>query len=561
MVVFLLLLALQLCATALALTQHEIDTLLDGNIIVGNRASGGKIQIFPANVPTWNRHNVLWEYDTKEGVDGLTMDFDHINDVRRVRYHNREHILIAGNGPGLALFDLYEERFVFSYKPQVPVGQRCGMKSISIHAAEMLPDGNYAVADPTGSDRGGPSVRLIYGSNEEPAILQSLPFSGVHGVVWDHKRQLLWAWGGSKLKKYRYISAGKDSYLEQHGVAYKSPDWISAGHGMMPLGPDALIFNCAEGLGVFYIQHEKAAKRQQFELLYGTIDMATHFALDTKLLRGKGVDFNYKTGQIIQNLFETNTVRSPNTLRRDRSMVEWSYEPEDDMKMYKARWFIHNEFSYGSPNGDPLKNFIQTQSINRHGESTNRRPQFLDEFRRNAIVTVGESYKRNIRKQSTDPDEDEWKPIYEKICGPSWLSINRAGMIEGTPDEKDVDDDYRTMVIRVSDRNGLSDTAEFNFKVKELETPEPTPEPITKRSPTRAPSALRPTNHPTTHLFSIRSYNFKELIYFSPELVGPGWKAEGMGPFGRCAGVSYSIHNVCGLHSIETIGPLFSFTH
>ena len=540
MVVFLLLLALQLCATALALTQHEIDTLLDGNIIVGNRASGGKIQIFPANVPNWNRHNVLWEYDTKEGVDGLTMDFDHINDVRRVRYHNREHILIAGNGPGLALFDLYEERFVFSYKPQVPVGQRCGMKSISIHAAEMLPDGNYAVADPTGSDRGGPSVRLIYGSNEEPAILQSLPFSGVHGVVWDHKRQLLWAWGGSKLKKYRYISAGKDSYLEQHGVAHKSPDWISAGHGMMPLGPDALIFNCAEGLGVFYIQHEKAAKRQQFELLYGTIDMATHFALDTKLLRGKGVDFNYKTGQIIQNLVEANTIRSPNTLRSDRSLVEWTYEPEDDMKMYKAHWFLHNEFSYGPPNGDPLKKFVQAQTIYRNGGPTNRRPQFLDGFRRNAIVDAGESYKRNIRKQSTDPDEDEWKPVYEKICGPSWLSINRAGMIEGTPSESDIDNDYQTMVIRVSDRNGLSDVAEFNFKVKEPGIPEPTPAPT--HAPTQRPVEFnqQPTNHPTTHLFSVRSNNFKELIYFSPELVGPGWKAEGMGPFGRCAGVSYS---------------------
>ena len=121
----LFLLALQiLCATTHALTQHEIDTLLDGNIIVGNRASGGKIQIFPANVPNWNRHNVLWEYDTKEGVDGLTMDFDHINDVKRVRYHDREYILIAGNGPGLALFDLYEERFVFSYKPRVPAGER-----------------------------------------------------------------------------------------------------------------------------------------------------------------------------------------------------------------------------------------------------------------------------------------------------------------------------------------------------------------------------------------------------------------------------------------------------
>lgn len=543
---FLLLLALRICA-AHALTQHEIDTLLDGNIIVGNRASGGKIQIFPANAANWNRHNVLWEYDTKEGVDGLTMDFDHINDVKRVRYHDREYILIAGNGPGLALFDLYEERFVFSYKPRVPAGERCSMKSISIHAAEMLPDGNFVVADPTGDDRGGASVRLIYGSNEDPAILQSLPFSGAHGVVWDHKRQLLWAWGGSKLKKYRYISAGKDSYLEQHGNAYKSPDWISIGHDMMPLGPDALIFNCAEGLGVFYINHKTVAKRQQFELLYGTIDMATHFAIDTKLLRGKGVDFNYKTGQIIQNLHESNTVRSPNVLQGDRSVMEWSYEPEEDMKMYKAHWFIHNEFSYGPPNSNVMKIFMHYQTNNRHGEPTNRRPQFLDEFRRNAIVRAGDSYKRNIRKQSTDPDEDEWKPIYEKICGPSWLSINRAGMIEGTPADSDVDDDYRTMVIRVSDGNGLSDEAEFNFKVKEPETPESTREPTLKtmkRAPTPRPVEFgQPTNHPTTHLYSLRSYNFKELIYFSPELVGPSWQAEGMGPFGRCAGVSHSQHS------------------
>lgn len=166
------------------------------------------------------------------------------------------------------------------------------MKSLSIHAAEMLPDGNFVVADPTGEDRGGASVRLIYGSPTQPTILQSLPFSGVHAVVYDNKRQLLWAWGGSKLKKYSYISAGKGSHLVQEGLSFKSPDYISAGHDMMPFGPDALIFNCAEGLGVFHIEHET------FELLFGSIE----------LQRGKAVDFNYKTGQIIQNSFESNVV-------------------------------------------------------------------------------------------------------------------------------------------------------------------------------------------------------------------------------------------------------------
>ena len=512
-----LLLAFQqkLCATH-ALTQHEIDTLLDGNIIVGNRASGGKIQIFPANVPTWNQHNVLWEYDTKEGVDGLTMDFDHINDVKRVRYNNREHILIAGNGPGLALFDLHEERFVFSYKPRVPTGQRCSMKSLSIHAAEMLPDGNFVVADPTGEDRGGASVRLIYGSPTQPTILQSLPFSGVHAVVYDNKRQLLWAWGGSKLKKYSYISAGKGSHLVQEGLSFKSPDYISAGHDMMPFGPDALIFNCAEGLGVFHIEHET------FELLFGSIE----------LQRGKAVDFNYKTGQIIQNSFESNVVRSLNTLKWDKSLVEWSYDVKEDMKMYKAHWFIHNEFSYGRGNAGLLQPF--SEATNRDGSNPiNRRPNFLDGFRRNAIVTSGEAYKRNIRRQSIDPDEKEFKPIYEKICGPSWLSINRAGLISGTPDDNDIDDNYQTMMIRVSDRSGLSDVAEFNFKVKASETPAPS------RSPTTKATEL-PTNHPTTFVFAHRSNDFNELIYFSPELVGSGWKAEDLGPFGRCAGVSTS---------------------
>ena len=88
-------------------------------------------------------------------------------------------------------------------------------------------------------------------------------------------------------------------------------------------------------------------------------------------------------------------------------------------------------------------------------------------------------------------------------------------------------------MIRVSDRSGLSDVAEFNFKVKAPETPAPS------RSPTSTTQGTElPTNHPTTFVFAHRSNDFNELIYFSPELVGSGWKAEDLGPFGRCAGVS-----------------------
>jgi len=502
--VSILLHVLLLSTPATALTQYEIDNLLDGNILVGNRASGGRVQIFPTSLQEWTEENVIWEYDTRKNVDGLTMSFNKINDVKRIRLMNTEFILMAGNGPGLALFNLHTEKFVFSYKPEVPAGTRCSRKELSIHAAEMLPDGNFAVADPTGSDRGGAAVRLIYGSNSSPRILQSLRFPGVHAVVWDYKRQRLWAFGGSRLSKYSYVSAGLDSALIQDGLQYRSPEWISAGHDMMPYGEDGLIFTCAEGVGVFHIEEER------FELLYGNNDMATNHLLDVKIQRGKGVDHNSNTGEIIHNLYESSKVRSPTNMATNETMTEWSYEPSRDMAMYKAHWFVHNEFSYGPADASHIPNF----PINR--ASTNRRPQWSSTHRRNAIVTAGEFYKRNIRKHSTDPDGDS--PIYEKICGPKWLSITRAGMISGTPDHDNVDDDYRPMLIRVSDKGGLSDVAEYEFRVN--------------AAPTSSP-----TQHPTTTLYAKRMEDSDTLIYYGPEEVGPGqWKTSGIGPFGRCSG-------------------------
>jgi len=66
-----------------------------------------------------------------------------------------------------------------------------------------------------------------------------------------------------------------------------------------------------------------------------------------------------------------------------------------------------------------------------------------------------------------------------------------------------------------------------------FESPTPTP----TSSPTASPTITRsPTDHPTTAIFANRSQDFPELIYFSPDLVGPSWKTAGMGPFGRCAG-------------------------
>ena len=269
-----------------ALTKTEIGAL-DGGIILGNRKGGGKIQIFDHRQENWT--SPMWEYDTRKGVDGLSMQFDHFNDQKRVWYSNTEYILIAGNGDGIALFNLETEKFDFSYDVRV------ANLSTSVHAAEILPDGNFVVADPTGNNRGGANLRLIYGDNADPKILQSIPYPGIHAVVWDHRRERLWVWG-SKLRKYRYVSDELNSSLIQDGSQFDPPAWGVGAHDMMPMvregQADKLIFNCKQGIGTFDIESES------FELLYGTISLAKHALSDEEIMRGKGVDHHSTSGEI-----------------------------------------------------------------------------------------------------------------------------------------------------------------------------------------------------------------------------------------------------------------------
>ena len=86
---------------------------------------------------------------------------------------------------------------------------------------------------------------------------------------------------------------------------------------------------------------------------------------------------------------------------------------------------------------------------------------------------------------------------------------------------------------------GCLGTAEedVDYCIDEVMAPSEAPSTTPTTQPSLQPTPM-PTDHPTTAIFANRSQDFDELIYFSPELVGPSWTSEGseMGPFGRCAG-------------------------
>jgi hypothetical protein len=416
----LILVGLLLCSMrAGALSKSEIADL-DGHIILGNRKSGGKLFIFDHNQDEWT--SPLWSYNTRVGVDGLSMDFNHFNDQKRVWYKNTEHILIAGNGDGIALFNLETEKFDFSYEVKVD-----GL-STSVHAAEILPDGNFVVADPTGANRGGANLRLIYGDNADPKILQSIAFSGIHAVVWDYERERLWVWG-SKLRKYRYVSDGENSQLIQDGSQFNPPWWGSGAHDMMPMirggQTDQLIFNCQQGIGTFDIESES------FELLYGTNSVAVNVLPDSKVVRGKGVDHNSLTGEVIYNKSEASKLYKPGTIINSK-MDSWDYTGTDTMEFYKAHWFQHNTFSYGPA----------TSSTN---PPANRAPTFLSTPA--STVLEGEDYSYTAAVYDTD-DEDTL--TRSEVLLPEWLNFDAiSGLLSGTPGTNDLGG--HTVTLRVND--------------------------------------------------------------------------------------------------------------
>ncbi|HXK61582.1 MAG TPA: DUF6528 family protein [Acidobacteriota bacterium] len=102
---------------------------------------------------------------------------------------NGAELLITSSGGGVALIDYREKRVLFYGR------------AANAHSADALPNGRIAVAasrDPQG--RGDRLVIFDRSRSDEPLWTEELP-SG-HGVVWDDKRQLLWALADADLRIY-----------------------------------------------------------------------------------------------------------------------------------------------------------------------------------------------------------------------------------------------------------------------------------------------------------------------------------------------------------------------
>ncbi|GAA4309462.1 DUF6528 family protein [Compostibacter hankyongensis] len=224
-------------------------------------------------------------------------------------YGNR-YILLNASGGGVALVRVADKRAVFyAHAGKNP------------HSSELLPDGNIVTASSTDNRLVLFHVDTLSSPGKIYRKVIPLPFA--HNVVWDKKRQLLWSAARNKLYAFRY-----------NGNC-KRPDLTCADSLMLP-DTDAHDLFPVYGKDLLWLTTLKDTYRVD-PAGRSVTPVAGKYTRNIKSVSSGPEGFpviiilpkeKWWTDEVLDR--EGNTVFS-----------------EAGLKIYKARWFLQNTFSYG----------------------------------------------------------------------------------------------------------------------------------------------------------------------------------------------------------------------
>lgn len=311
-------------------TNEGYATPFDGGVLVPERREK-KLIIYNggtdvASMNWTNPSNILWSMDL-HNADGVASEDmaeynscwtgrTSINEAKRIIHNGKNHIIAVGNGgDGIAMYEFETKKCVYWSKA---FG--------GPHSVEYLPGGILAVANTMGSGH----VLELYKTNENNKGRvkgSDITFGGIHGVVWSDKQQVLWVWGGSKMRSYSYNNNVENPKLTEINQYDIPQGWEGAGHDASPMsGTTKLLLACNQGIVTF------DTNTKEFEIVKLTTE-------DIKYKNDKGLSYNPKTKEIILVKADDSggSYRIRSITSDDRNMGE-------DKRTYKARWFIVKDF-------------------------------------------------------------------------------------------------------------------------------------------------------------------------------------------------------------------------
>lgn len=260
--------------------------------------------------------NIVWEWVA--ALSGLPSShiswFKHIDEAKPI--YNKKYVLVtASYGGGVAIIRISDKKVMFYACP-----------GSNTHSAEILPDGNLVVACSTSETAPNANSLLIYKvdtlSSPAGSYVAKYTVYSAHNAVWDYQRQLLMATTSSTLNYYKYNFDGVHPSLTLQETV-KLP--ASGSHDLFPVyGEDALWLTNAVGVYKYDIA-TKTAVQVSFSLPTIKCVSSGPAGYGTLLVQPKK---DYYTDEVINSDFK-------------RVFYGTNY------RIYKARWFIDNPFSYG----------------------------------------------------------------------------------------------------------------------------------------------------------------------------------------------------------------------
>ncbi len=192
--------------------------------------AAARIRVMDPAVADWSRPDAQkwqWSPTVDNGFGDLAVGWGAPSEVKLRRTKSGSYVVLVTDSLGLAGLMTY------------PGGRRLWGLNLTtqpnLHSAELLPDGNVAIA----ATRGG-FVR-IYTASQGPdsATYAEFPLARAHGVQWDPVRRVLWAVGDTTIVALKVGgTAAAPTLTVERTVPLPSP----GGHDLTPVlnDPDRL---------------------------------------------------------------------------------------------------------------------------------------------------------------------------------------------------------------------------------------------------------------------------------------------------------------------------------
>ncbi|GAA4066711.1 DUF6528 family protein [Actinomadura miaoliensis] len=158
-------------------------------LVIGGDQARRRLVVLDASKRSWvGKRAVRWSWKptAARGYRDVAGAWGGASDVRVRRWHGRTYVVTAQGAGFVGAIQYPTGRRLWA----VNAGRRSGL-----HAAELLPNGNVAVAAANGD-----WVRVYAASRGRAARKHAqVHLTGAHGVLWDPSRRLLWALGENHL--------------------------------------------------------------------------------------------------------------------------------------------------------------------------------------------------------------------------------------------------------------------------------------------------------------------------------------------------------------------------